>query len=250
MNLDPAIASALVSAFAPHGVLRASINLGNPILAGHDPASGAPAGVSVNLARALGAELGVPVELVVFATAGESVAAVGDERADVGFFAIDPLRAESIAFTSPYVLIEGCYLVREASPIRANEEVNRPGVRVTVGKGSAYDLFLTRELKAAAIERAPSSPTVVSTFLAEGHDVAAGVKQQLEADAARQPGLRLLDGRFMVIRQAMGLPRSRGQAAAEALDAFVEARKASGFVAEALARHHVAGASVAPAGRG
>ncbi|MBU9216750.1 ABC transporter substrate-binding protein [Burkholderia gladioli] len=250
MNLDPAIVSAIVSAFAPHGVLRASINLGNPILAGHDPASGAPAGVSVDLARALGAQLGVPVELVVFATAGESVAAVGDERADVGFFAIDPLRAESIAFTSPYVLIEGCYLVREASPIRANEEVDRPGVRVTVGKGSAYDLFLTRELKAAAIERAPSSPTVVSTFLAEGHDVAAGVKQQLEADAARQPGLRLLDGRFMVIRQAMGLPRSRGQAAAEALDAFVEARKASGFVAEALARHHVAGASVAPAGRG
>ncbi|WP_070107255.1 ABC transporter substrate-binding protein [Burkholderia plantarii] len=244
-SLDPAI----VAAFAPHGVLRASINVGNPILAGLDPATGQPAGVSIDLARALGAALGVPVELVVFPTAGESVAAVGDERADVGFFAIDPLRGASIAFTAPYVLIEGAYLVRDASPIRANDEVDRPGTRVTVGKGSAYDLFLTRELKAAQIVRAPSSPAVVATFLADGHDVAAGVRQQLEADAARTPGLRLLDGRFMVIRQAMGLPKSRGEAAAEFLNAFVEARKASGFVAGALARHGIAGASVAPAGR-
>lgn len=245
MTLDPS----LLQAFAPEGRLRASINLGNPILAGKD-AAGEPAGVSVDLARALAERLGVELELVVFDAAGKSVQAVGEERADFGFFAIDPLRGETIAFTEPYVLIEGYYLVRDASPIRGNQDVDAAGHRVVVGQGSAYDLFLTRELKAAAIERAPSSPAVVSTFLAEGHDVAAGVKQQLEADAARQSGLRLLDGRFMVIRQAMGLPRSRGQAAAEALDAFVEARKASGFVAEALARHHVAGASVAPAGRG
>lgn len=245
MKFDPS----LLQAFAPEGRLRASINLGNPILAGKD-AAGEPAGVSVDLARALAERLGVELELVVFDAAGKSVQAVGEERADFGFFAIDPLRGETIAFTEPYVLIEGYYLVRDASPIRGNQDVDAAGHRVVVGQGSAYDLFLTRELKAAAIERAPSSPAVVSTFLAEGHDVAAGVKQQLEADAARQPGLRLLDGRFMVIRQAMGLPRSRGQAAAEALDAFVEARKASGFVAEALARHHVAGASVAPAGRG
>ena len=49
--------SALLQAFAPTGVLRASINLGNPILAGRDAATGEPAGVSVDLARALGARL-------------------------------------------------------------------------------------------------------------------------------------------------------------------------------------------------
>ena len=236
---------ALLRAFAPTGRLRASINLGNPILAGRD-AAGEPKGVSIDLARAVGERLGVDVELVVFDTAAASVDAVSQERADIGFFAVDPKRAQHIAFTAPYVLIEGAYLVREASPLRANEEVDRAGQGVVVGQGSAYDLYLTRELKHATIVRAPSSPAVVDVFLQEDADVAAGVKQQLEADAARVPGLRLLPGRFMVIRQAMGCPRSRGEAAAQALARFVEDRKASGFVAEALRRHGIEGAGVAP----
>lgn len=239
----------LVSAFAPAGRLRASINLGNPILAGRDGAGHAQ-GVSVDLARAFGERLGVQVELVVFDTAGRSVDAVAGGQADIGFFAIDPKRGEHIAFTPPYVLIEGAYLVRQDSPLQSNEEVDRAGHGVVVGQGSAYDLYLTRELKAAAIERAPSSPAVVEHFLQHGADVAAGVKQQLEADAARRPGLRLLPGRFMVIRQAMGCPRARGPEAAAALSAFVEEMKASGFVAQALARHGIEGAAVAPPGMG
>ncbi|MEX3940294.1 ABC transporter substrate-binding protein [Paraburkholderia sp. BR10937] len=243
MNIDPA----LVKAFAPTGTLRASINLGNPILANRDAASGEPFGVSVDLARAFAQHLGVPLELVVFDAAGKSVEAVSDERADFGFFAVDPKRGETIAFTAPYVLIEGFYLVRNDSPLRTNAEVDQPDNRVAVGKGSAYDLFLTRELKQAQIVRAPTSPTVVQTFLEQGLEVAAGVKQQLEADVAKVGGLRLLDERFMVIRQAMGVAKRRGPQATEALGAFVEMMKASGFVAEALARHAIAGASVAPA---
>jgi polar amino acid transport system substrate-binding protein len=244
------VESSLRDAFTPIGRLRASINLGNPILAGKDAVTGAAKGVSVDLATELARRLGVELELVVVDAAGKSVEVVASERADVGFFAIDPLRGADIAFTAPYVLIEGCYLVHEDSPVRANEEVDREGHVVVVGKGSAYDLFLTRELQRARIERSPTSPTVVDTFMALGEraDVAAGVRQQLEADAARLGGLRLLDGRFMVIRQAMGVPKSRGAAAAAALAAFVEEMKANGFVAEALARHGIQGASVAPAG--
>jgi ABC-type amino acid transport substrate-binding protein len=145
-------------------------------------------------------------------------------------------------------VIEGAYLVRADSPIRDNAEVDRDGVRVAVGKGSAYDLFLSRELKHAAIERAPTSPEVTSFFLARGLDVAAGVKQQLEADAKRVGGVRLLDGRFMVIQQAMAAPKGR-EAGTKYLRAFVEEMKASGFVAEALARHGIEGASVAAAER-
>lgn len=240
------IAQALTSTFTPTGKLRASINLGNPILANKDDKTGEPFGVSVDLARGFAKQLGAELELVVFDTARESVQAVSEERADFGFFAIDPLRGETIAFTAPYVLIEGFYLVRDESPIRTNAEVDHAHNRVAVGKGSAYDLFLTRELKAAQIVRAPSSPAVVSTFIDQALEVAAGVKQQLEADARKTPGLRLLDERFMVIQQAMGVPKSRGQAAADALADFVEAMKASGFVADALARHGIAGASVAP----
>ncbi|XAH23441.1 ABC transporter substrate-binding protein [Xylophilus sp. GW821-FHT01B05] len=239
--------AAVRAAFTPKGHLRASINLGNPILAGIDPATGAPVGVSVDLARGFAAQLDCILELVVFNTAGESVDAVTKEQADIGFFAIDPLRGAGIAFTAAYVLIEGSYLVKNGSPLHSNAEVDRAGQRVAVGKGSAYDLFLTRELKAAEIVRAPSSPAVVDTFLAQGLEVAAGVRQQLEADARRLPGLRLLPGRFMVIQQAMGLPKGRGDAAATALARYVEEQKASGFVAAALKRHGIQGASVAPA---
>lgn len=237
----------LLSAFAPTGKLRAAINLGNAVLAGRDAATGTARGVSVDLATAFAQRLGVPIELVVSGTAAKSVEAVAGEQADIGFFAIDPKRGERIAFTPPYVLIEGAYLVREDSPLKGNDEVDQPGRTVVVGQGSAYDLFLSRELKHAALVRAPSSPAVVDVFLKERADVAANVKQQLEADAQRAGGLRLLPGRFMVIRQAMGCARSRGAEAAGFLSSFVEEMKANGFVREALARHGIQGASVAPA---
>jgi polar amino acid transport system substrate-binding protein len=246
MNIDPRV----VNAFAPTGKLRASINLGNPILANKDAATGQPAGVSVDLACAFAERLGVGIELMVFDAAGKSVEAVTQEQADIGFFAIDPLRGESIAFTDAYVLIEGSYMVPSRSPIQSNEEVDRDGHRVAVGKGSAYDLYLTRELRHAQIVRAPTSPAVVDTFIEQQLDVAAGVRQQLQGDAARVPNLRLLPGRFMVIRQAMGTPLSRGELAAVFLRQYVEEMKASGFVARALARHGIEGASVAPPAQG
>jgi polar amino acid transport system substrate-binding protein len=241
MNLTASI----VSAFTPTGKLRASINLGNPILANAD-AAGKPYGVSVDLATEFARRLGVELELVVFDAAGKSVEAVAAEKADFGFFAIDPVRGADIAFTAPYVLIEGCYLVREDSPLRSNDEVDRPGNRVMVGKGSAYDLYLTRALKNAEILRSLTSPTVVDTFLKEGAEVAAGVKQQLEADVRRLGGLRLLNERFMVIQQAIGTPKSRGNAAAQFLAKFVEDMKTTGFVESSLVRHNIKGASVAP----
>ncbi|MEW7847602.1 ABC transporter substrate-binding protein [Massilia aurea] len=242
MNLT----SSIRSAFTPQGALRASINLGNPILACRD-ADGAARGVSVDLATRFAALLGVELELVVVDAAGKSVDVVVSEQADIGFFAIDPLRGEHIAFTAAYVLIEGCYLVRDDSSLRANEEVDAAAHRVVVGKGSAYDLYLTRTLQQARIVRSPTSPTVVDTFIEQGADVAAGVRQQLEADAHRIGGLRLLGERFMVIGQAMGTPKSRGEDAAAFLAQFIEEMKASGFVDEALARHGIEGASVAPA---
>lgn len=240
------ISADLVKSLAPTGTLRASINLGNPILANRG-ADGLPVGVSIDLAHGLAQLVGVPLELVVLDTAAQSVEAVTQERADFGFFAVDPARGAGIHFTAPYVLIEGAYLVRNESVLKNNAEVDQAANRVVVGKGSAYDLYLSRELKQGQILRSPSSQTVVDTFIEVGAEVAAGVKQQLEADALRVGGVRLLPGRFMVIQQAMGLPKGRGDAAAALLRRYVEDMKASGFVAQALARHGIQGASVAPA---
>lgn len=246
MTACSTIAPAARQALAPQGTMRAAINFGNPILA-HKDAAGQPTGVSVDLARELARRLDVKLELVTFTSAGAVVEALKADKVDIAFVAIDPLRGQDVLYTAAYVVIEGAYLVRQGSPIRRNEEVDRSGIRVAVGKGSAYDLYLTREIKQAKLERAPTSPTVVDFFLAQNLEVAAGVKQQLEADARRVPGLRLLDGRFMVINQAMGTPRVRGEAGVAYLRGFVEEMKASGFVAQALQRHKIEGAAVAPA---
>jgi polar amino acid transport system substrate-binding protein len=236
----------LVRAFAPTGRLRACINLGNPILARRDAGTQQVSGVSVDLARALAARLGVEAELVVVEAAARSVETVRGGQADIGFFAVDPARSQGIRFSAPYVQIEGAFLVRQDSPLNDNMQVDRAGTRIMVGRGSAYDLSLSRELKAATLLRTPTSPQVVNEFVAQKADVAAGVKQQLQADAARLGGLRLLPGRFMVIEQAMGVQAGRGDAVERELAGSVEQAKASGFVAQALLRHRIEGATVAP----
>jgi polar amino acid transport system substrate-binding protein len=229
---------------APNGTLRAAINFGNPVLAQRGP-SGEPQGVSVDLAREAARRLGLTIELIPFTSAGNTVEAMKARQVDLAFVAIDPVRAAEMEYTAPYVVIEGAYMVRNDSPLRGNEEVDRPGTRVVVGRGSAYDLYLTRELKSATLVRAPTSQAVADQFVAQNLDVAANVKQQAEADARRLGGLRVLPGRFMVIEQAMGVPK--GRTAAQAwLSAFIEEMKASGFVADALKRHRIEGAAVAP----
>lgn len=245
-GVHAAAARAARAALAPSGTLRAAINFGNPILATRDAAAGEPRGVSVDLARELGKRLGVPVELVLYTAAGKVVEGIKKGAWDIGFFAIDPVRAADIDFTPAYVVIEGAYLVPQNSAIARNEEVDGEGVRVVVGRGSAYDLYLTRELKKAKIVRAATSPEVANMMLADKIEVAAGVKQQLQADVKRIPGLRLLDGRFMVINQAMAVPKGRDAGAAAYLSLFVQEMKATGFVARALQRHGIDGAAVAP----
>lgn len=236
--------SELVNYFSQTSRLRASINLGNPILANVDPVTGAPCGISVDLAGALAARLGLQLEPVVFDAAGKAADALKKEAVDVGFLAIDPVRAESISFTPPYIEITGAYLVRDDSALYRNEQVDQTSNRVVVGKGSAYDLYLTRELKHAQLVRAATSPTVVDTFIGTGAEVAAGVRQQLDMDAARIGGLRLLPGHFMVIHQAMGLPRKRSREALAYLTAFIEEMKSSGFIAESIQRHGIRAACV------
>ena len=230
----------VVNEIAPEGKLQAAINFGNPVLAQREPR-----GISVDLSRELARRLGVAVEFVLFEAAGKVADAVKAGMWDVAFLAIDPGRANEIAFTAPYVVIEGTYLVSADSPLRSIEDVDREGVRIAVGKGSAYDLFLTRTIKKAQIVRAPTSPTVIDVFRDQKLEAAAGVRQQLIAFASGQPDVRVMDGRFMVIEQAIGTPKGRDKGL-ELLKSFVEDAKSSGFVADALTRSNQRDAAVAP----
>ena len=233
------------SELAPTGKLRAAINFGNPVLAQKDPASGEPRGVSVDLARELGRRLGVPVELITFDAAGKVFDALKTGAWDIAFLAIDPARATEITFTAPYVVIEGTYLVPADSPLRTIQDVDRDGVRVAVGNKSAYDLYLTRTLKRAQLVRVPTSPEAIDVFLKDKLEAAAGVKQPLLQFAKTHPNVRMMDGRFMVIEQAMGTPRGR-EAGALYLREFVEEMKTSGFVARGLEKSGQGDATVAP----
>jgi len=233
--------SAAVRELAPTGKLRAAINFGNPVLAQRQPLGGA----SVDLSRELARRLRVPLEIVPYDAAGRVTADATTGAWDIAFVARDPARAKDIDFTTPYVIIEGGYLVRQDSPLKSIDAVDREGIRVAVGRGSAYDLYLSRALKRAQIVRSPTSPAVIDLFLNEKLDVAAGVKQQLQIFAASRPGLRVMDGHFMVIEQAMATPRGR-PAGARYLDAFVREMKTTGFVAASLEKSGQREASVAP----
>ena len=232
---------------APGGRLRAAINHGNPVLAQRSPA-GELSGVSVDLARELGKRLGVPVDLVPFDTAGKVPEAARSGAWDIAFLAVDPVRANEISFTAPYVLIEGTYLVPKDSALRTIADVDREGVRIAVGAKSAYDLYLTRAIKRATLLRAPTSADAIELFVRDKLEAAAGVKQPIVAYAAAHPAYRAIEGRFMVIEQAMATPKGR-DAGLTYLSAFVEEMKASGFVAEALRRSNQPDAAVAPPAR-
>jgi polar amino acid transport system substrate-binding protein len=229
---------------APSGKLRAAINFGNSVLAQKGP-DGEPHGVSVDLATELAKRLGVPVE-----AAGKVFEGARAGVWDVGFIAIEPVRAAEIMFTAPYVIIEGTYMVRQDSPLKTVADVDRPGIKMTVGLGSAYDLYLTRTIKNATVLRASAGggTAMIQKFLDEKLDVAAGVRQQLDAYAKDHPEMRVMSGHFQEIMQAMGMPRVEGQPKAAGLaylTAFVEEMKASGFVAAALTRSNQV-ADVAP----
>ncbi|MGG5823184.1 transporter substrate-binding domain-containing protein [Falsiroseomonas sp. HW251] len=244
----PARAQAPAAILAPSGTLRVAINYGNPVLAQRDPATGAPRGVSAELAAEIARRLGVGLEYVAFDAAGRVTDALRRDAWDLCFLAIDPVRAQGIAFTAPYVIIEGTYLVRADSPLRAIEDFDRRGIRIAVGRGSAYDLFLTREIRQATLVRATTSPEAVEVFVRNGLEAAAGVKQPLVAYARANAGFRVIPGRFQVIEQAVGIPAAR-QAALPWLRGVVEDAKASSFVARALAASGQTEAEVAPQAR-
>ena len=227
---------------APTGTLRASINLGNIVLAQGTPDN--PGGVTPELARELGRRLGVPVSLTCFDAAGKAFEAMKAGKVDIVFLAIEPVRAAEIAFTAPYVIIEGVYMVPKSSPLKSVADVDRDGVRIGVNKGSAYDLFLTRTLKAAKLVRGEDG---IQEFVNGKLEAAGGVKQPRAAYAKTNPNVKIMDGRFMEIQQAMGTQKNR-PAGSKYLHAFVEEMKASGFVADALKRSNQGDAQVAPAG--
>lgn len=234
------------SELAPTGVLRAGINMSNPLLVTGMSPSGDPEGVSPDMAREIATRLGVPVQYVKFPRPGELADAADRNQWDIGLIGAEPARAEKIAFTAAYCEIAATYLVPAGSPIASLAQVDRPGVRIAVASRSAYDLWLSRHIQHAELVRANGLDASAQLFLEQKLDVLAGLTPRLLQDLEKIPGARILDGQFTAVQQAVGTP-AKNKAGAAFLRGFVEEAKASGLVARLIERHHVRGLSVAPA---
>jgi polar amino acid transport system substrate-binding protein len=236
----------ILKQLAPTGTLRAGINLGNFLLVTGKSPSGDPEGVAPDMARAIAERLGVKLELVPFKTPGELADAAGSDFWDIGLIGAEPARAERIAFSAAYVEIEATYLVPAGSALRSIAEVDRPGIRIAVSARSAYDLWLVRNIRQAQLVHADGIDAAFNLFVNDKLEALASLRPRLLTDVVKLPGARILDGQFTAVQQAVGTARTN-VAAAAFLRGFVEEAKASGFVASLIARHHVAGLSVAPA---
>jgi polar amino acid transport system substrate-binding protein len=237
----PIMSPAVVADLAPSGVLRAAINLGNPVLAQGAPT--APSGVTVDIAREIATRLGVQVDFVCFTAALGSFEAMMTGQADICFLAIEPAREAEVAFTAPYVLIEGVFAVPGASPLATVGDVDSAGVRIGVNRGSAYDLFLSRTLRHATVVRGAEG---TAEFLTQNLEAAAGIQETMTEFVTTHAGLRLIEGRFMEIRQAVGTAKTKQPETMRFLHGLVEELKATGFVADSLRRSGQS-AAVAPA---
>ena len=235
-NAATPVTAALQAELAPTGVLRAAINYNNPLLAHRDPATGELSGVAVDLSRELARRLGVGVVLVPYEAAGQISGSAATGAWDIAYLAIDPARAGDISFTAPYLELEGTYLVPAGSKLDSVDAVDQDGVRIAVTAKSAYDLYLSRHLRHAQLVRAATTPESIDLMLAQHLDAVAAVRTALITGAQRVAGSRVLGGHFMTIPQAAGVPIGRPAAAAYIRE-FIEAMKASGFVADALRNH-------------
>ncbi|HEV2440654.1 MAG TPA: transporter substrate-binding domain-containing protein [bacterium] len=233
------------SALAPSGTLRIGLNYGNFLLVLGDDPDGAPRGIAPDLGREIGRRLGTPVEFVRFPQAGPLADSVKEHRWDIAFLGSEPQRAAEIAFSPPYLEIPVTYLVPAGSPIRTLADVDQDGVRIAVSGNSAYDLFLSRTLTRATLVRAEGIDASCRLFVDAKLEALACLKPRLAAAADTLPGSRVLDGHVTGVRQSIGTPRARGDAAAGYLREFVEEARASGLVTRLIETHGVRGVTVA-----
>lgn len=240
-------APARANDLAPSGTLRAVFLAGNPVQARIDPATGTIAGPAADIARALAEKAGVKLDLKGLPGTRAVIDAVKADQADIGFLAHDPERAAEVDFTQAYSLAHNTYLVLAAAPIRTLAEIDRGGVKIGVGQGDAGGLYLQRALTQATLVPNPggSLDSALAQLQSGAIDAYAANRERLTRFAATRPGVRLLDGNFLAVRQAIIVPR--GNAARLALlDRFLDEARASGFLAQAIARAELAGVDVAP----
>lgn len=229
---------------APSGILRAEINLSNFLLVSSHTPAGEPAGVAPDVARAVAERLGLALRYVTYSSPGELADAAARDEWDIALLGAEPQRAEVISFTPAYAEIEAAYLVMSKSRLHTVEEVDVPGIRISVTERTAYGLWLERNIWHASLIPSGTLDEALKTFVDQSLDALAGLRARLILDVASIQGARILNGRFMAVQQAIGTPRAKDIALPYLTD-FVREALRRDLVSALIRKHQVQGLSVA-----
>ncbi|MFN3661771.1 transporter substrate-binding domain-containing protein [Yoonia sp.] len=216
-------------------MLRVALNFGNRLLAGRDPA-GQPVGISVDIANALAKHMSLGLTFVGYHRAKDVADTAQSDAWDVCFLAVDPERAKTLAFSAPYIQIDGSYLAGPRCDVADGAALIGAGLPIGTVAGSAYGLALERQLDQANLVIFDDMRDALAA-LDDGTIAAmSGIRSVMQREANNRPGARVLHPPFMQIKQAMAVPINRPNAHA-ALVAFLGDLSASGAIAAICERH-------------
>jgi polar amino acid transport system substrate-binding protein len=233
---------------APTGTLRATFLQTNPVQGRVDPKTGVVTGPAADLTRELGRQLGVPVFVVGVPGARELIESITHHTADIGFLASDPSRATEVDFSRVYSLSWSSYIVPLNSSLHSVIDADRKGIRIGAAVGDSPQLYLSRNLKNAELKgySSPHPEDVLKMLVSGEIDAWAANRQRLIDMSRTAPSLRVLDGNYSAVQQAIIVPKG-DSAALGVINRFLESARDSGLIRQAIERAGLTGAvDVAP----
>ncbi len=208
----PSLTPQIKNTLAPTGVLRVGVYLGSPTSLVRVLPSGESFGIALELGKALGQQLGVPVQVIEFPRVAEVIAAIKDEKVDVTFTNATAARAKEIDFTAPLVQLELGVLVPIHSSIRNFGDVDKQGVRLGVSQGSSSQSVLAQRLQQTTIVPVPSLEVAASKLQSNELDAFATNKGILFELNEKLSGFQVLQDRWGLENLAIAIPKGRQDA--------------------------------------
>ena len=208
----PSVSPQIKSTLAPTGVLRVGVYLGSPTSLVRVGPSGESFGIALELGKALGQQLGVPVQVIEFPRVAEVIVAIKDEKVDMTFTNATAARAKEIDFTAPLVQLELGILAPTNSSIKNFGDVDKQGVRLGVSQGSSSQSVLGQRLKQTMIVPVPSLEVAASKLQNNELDAFAtnkGILFELNEKLSR---FQVLQDRWGLENLAIAIPKGREDA--------------------------------------
>jgi polar amino acid transport system substrate-binding protein len=239
---DPRVADLVQS-----GALRVGVGLGSLTTGTRNPATGEVKGPALELGRALAARMGIQFVSVEYPRPGAVIDGLRANAWDISILIIDPVRAEQVDFSNPFMQSDLTYLVAAGSTIQSVADADQSGIRIAAPRGDTSDLLLTRTLKRAELVRTDNIAAAIELLRAEGVNAIALNRPSLIVQSATLPGSRVLSDGFADFYSGVAVPKEHDGRLAY-INEFIEDAKVSGFVSRMIETLGMQGVRVAPPG--